>query len=79
MTTIKEFAERFDWYYDQMYRGKKELSYKYVAMGDRLLSQHDPWVGKLAKYRKDYLTSDREVAAFAMTYSYFKRKEKSKK
>lgn len=79
MVTIKEFATRFNYYYGQLYDGKMKLSDRYVRMGDRLIDQHDPMVGKLANYRHDYLMSDREVAAFGMTYAYFKRKEKTKK
>lgn len=74
MVTIKEFAKKFNDYYDRLYTGKLKQSYTAVTMGDRLINQHDPWVTKLAKHRKDYLMSDREVAAFALTYQYYKRK-----
>lgn len=83
--TTEEFVERFQGYYEGYLHGKVKESgdayYKWVEEGDKLIKKNDPWVARLIKNRPgpmgmkgDPLTSDREVAAFARTYYYYKKK-----
>lgn len=72
--TIKQFADKFDYYYQEMYKGRLDDSREWVDRGDSLLSTKNKWAIELIKYRQDYISSDRESAAFARAYYYFKKK-----
>lgn len=72
--TIKQFADKFDYYYQEMYKGRLDDSREWVDKGDALLSTKNKWAIELIKYRQDYISSDRESAAFARAYYYFKKK-----
>lgn len=72
--TIKQFADKFDYYYQEMYKGRLDDSREWVDRGDALLSTKNKWAIELIKYRQDYISSDRESAAFARAYYYFKKK-----
>lgn len=73
--TIKEFADKFDYYYEEMYEGRLDDSREWVDKGDALLKGgKNKWAIELIRYRQDYISSDRESAAFARTYYYYKKK-----
>lgn len=74
--SIKTFATIFTGVYDLYYDALCEQQTDEHAMmleGDRLMRDRAnvPLLKMLAGYRHDILTSDREVAAFAVTYNLY--------
>ena len=63
---IQKFAEQFDKEYrflydhDDMVAGYNEA----LEEGDKFIAEHGDFVGEFAKYRGDFISSDREVVAF---------------
>ena len=47
-----------------------------ISMGESLIKNESlkPLLKRLVEYRKDVFTSDRELAAFAITYKIFSQK-----
>ena len=70
--SIKTFAAIFTGVYDLYYDAPCEQTDEHAMMleGDRLMQDkaNVPLLKMLAGYRQDFLSSDREVAAFAVTY-----------
>ena len=66
--TFRYFYKAF---YETCYNGKEFR--ERVAQGDKLLRDRSltPLLVAFNDYRKDILTSDREVAAFAVTYGVY--------
>lgn len=68
------FNERFNHYYKEMYEGRLDMSREWVEKGDRILQTKKEFVSGFVKYRQDFISSDRETAALARTYDYFRKK-----
>ena len=66
-TTMNMVMNKFNEVYTFLYNNEDKIpNYKnMVALGDRMIGTHDKFVTDFIKYRGDFLTSDREVAAFA--------------
>lgn len=68
---IQKFAEQFDKEYkflydhDDMVAGYNEA----LEEGDKFIVEHGDFVGEFAKYRGDFISSDREVVAFMFALS----------
>lgn len=59
----KQFAKEYDFLYDN---GDNIAGYREaVDFFDEFLKRHSGFVGEFAKYRGDFISSDREAAAFA--------------
>lgn len=69
---MKEFAERFDRVYDVLYNAGGLIDYSDAVERFDLMSRIRPeFVAKVREfeaYRQDWITSDRECAAFVVTY-----------
>lgn len=65
--TMNMVMNKFNEVYTFLYNNEDKIpNYKdMVALGDRMIGTHDKFVTDFIKYRGDFLTSDREVAAFA--------------
>ena len=63
---IEMFKKKFDEEYDFLYKNRDQVAgfNEAVEAGDKFLNDHGDFVGKFANYRGDFITSDREVAAF---------------
>ena len=63
---IKEFHREFDDNYALLYDNKDDVeSYHDAVLAfDEFAKEHSDFVGEYAKYRHDYISSDREAAAF---------------
>lgn len=76
--SIKTFAQIFTGVYDLYYDAPYEQTDEHAMMleGDRLMQDKTnvPMLKMLAGYRQDVLTSDREVAAFAVTYNLYQQR-----
>lgn len=68
------FNERFNHYYREMYEGRLDMSREWVEKGDRILQTKREFVNDFVRYRQDIISSDRETAALARTYDYFRKK-----
>lgn len=64
----KAFREAYDEYYQNRDEGDYEEMY---AAGCQMIDDKEmhPLLSEFARYRHDYITSDREVAAFAKAYT----------
>jgi len=73
--SIKTFAQIFTGVYDLYYDARYEQTDEDAMMleGARLMQDKTnvPLLKMLADYRQDILTSDREVASFAVTYNLY--------
>lgn len=70
---IKKFYDEFNDAYEDLYNDvypPSDVS-ELVREGDAFLSSHGDFVGEFARYRQDYLTSNREIAAFMLALSRF--------
>lgn len=69
---MKEFAERFDQVYDVLYNAGGLIDYGYaVDKFEQMVRIRPAFKAKLQQfeaYRQDWITSDREAAAFAIAY-----------
>lgn len=72
--TWQVFNERFNHYYKEMYEGRLDMSREWVEKGDRLLQTKKEFVKNFVVYRQDIISSDRETAALARAYDYFRKK-----
>lgn len=63
---IKIFKKKFDEEYEFLYKNRDQVAgfNEAVEAGDKFLNEHGDFVGEFANYRGDFITSDREVAAF---------------
>lgn len=74
--SIEPFAQIFAAVYDLYYRASQQTDeYAMMLEGDRLLrdAANKPLLAMLAGHRHDIITSDREVAAFAVAYGVCQR------
>ena len=60
------FAEKFAEICDKLYESGR-TDPEAVTRGDTYIKAHPDFVGRFCRYRGDYITSDREAAAFALT------------
>lgn len=69
---MREFGRYFALQYERLYGHEESFDMaSLVGMGDRMIDNNSPLVAAFVKYRNDCLTSDREVAAFAMALQVF--------
>lgn len=73
---IADFLKKFDRNYDCLYNanrhGKEVAGQREAAMAfDYFLKQHGDFVCEFVKYRGDFISSDREAAAFMFTLDDF--------
>lgn len=70
---IHNFFEQFQKEYDFLYEnGNRVAGYaEALAAGDEFISRNQDFVGEFVRYRGDFLSSDREIAAFAFALSHF--------
>lgn len=63
---IETFEKQFDREYDLLYKSENEVAGYEEAVNafDEFVKTHGDFVGEFAKYRGDYVSSDREAAAF---------------
>ena len=75
---VKKLKELFDSEYRNLYEKKDDVpGYKdAVEEGDALIQKHPMLVSKFAAYRMDFLSSDREVAAFAFAFKKYEEEVK---
>ena len=63
---IEKFLEKFNKEYKFLYDNHDNVAGYHEALheGDKFIEQHTEFVGEFVKYRGDFISSDREVAAF---------------
>lgn len=63
---IHKFAEQFNKEYKFLYDHNNMVAGYNEALkeGDKFIAEHPEFVGEFVKYRGDFISSDREVAAF---------------
>lgn len=71
--TWEAFNKKFNYYYNEMYEGRLDDSREWVEKGDRILQTQTKFVNLFVNYRRDIISSDREVAALARAYDYFRK------
>ena len=65
---LVDLTEKLDSYYDRLYEGDTSLTAfesKACAAGDEFIKNNPDYTGLVANFRGDYISSDRETAAFA--------------
>jgi hypothetical protein len=63
---LEQFNKEYDFIYDAEERGSYVAGYdEALEYGDELIRSGADIVGKFVNYRGDFLSSDREVVAFA--------------
>lgn len=64
-----DFLNEFNKNYDAIYDGLVDYDTvdAAVSFGDEFIKTHKDFVSEFVKFRGDFLSSDREVAAFALT------------
>lgn len=64
---IKQFLKEFNQEYAFLYDHDDNVAgyYEAVRFGDEFIKTHKDFVGEFIRFRGDFLSSDREVAAFA--------------
>lgn len=70
---IHKFLEQFNKEYDFLYDNYDNVAgYKEaVAEGDEFIKKHPKFVREFVEYRGDFISSDREVAAFMFALETF--------
>jgi hypothetical protein len=63
---IHEFAKQFNKEYNFLYDHNDMVAgyNEAVEEGDKFIAEHGDFVGEFVRYRGDFISSDREVAAF---------------
>lgn len=66
---IQVFEERYNREYQFLYDNHDRVAgyAEALAEAEYFFSKHGDFVGEFARYRGDYLTSDRELVAFILT------------
>lgn len=77
---VKKLKELFDKEYKNLCEKEDNVpGYRdAVKEGDDLIQRHPMVVSKFAAYRMDFLSSDREVAAFAFAFRKYEQEVNSK-
>lgn len=70
---ISKFLDRFNENYNFLYDNSDRVAGYYEALdyGEKIMQEWPDFVGEFAKFRGDFLSSDREVAAFGFTLADF--------
>lgn len=70
---ISKFLDRFKENYNFLYDNNDRVSGYYEALdyGEKIIHEKPDFVGEFVRFRGDFLSSDREVAAFGFTMSDF--------
>lgn len=73
MINIKDFAAKFLDNYIFLYENKDNVAGfdEAISFFDNFLKTHTEFVAEFARYRGDYISSDREAAAFSFTLEDF--------
>lgn len=73
MINIKDFAVKFLDNYNFLYENKDNVAGfdEAISFFDNFLKTHAEFVAEFARYRGDYISSDREAAAFSFTLEDF--------
>lgn len=69
--SINNFLDEFEKNYDALYHGYADITpdefSDLVTIGDTFIKNNKEFVYEFVNFRGDFLSSDREIAAFAMT------------
>lgn len=69
--SINNFLDEFEKNYDALYHGYADITpdefSNLVIFGDNFVKNNKEFVYEFVNFRGDFLSSDREIAAFAMT------------
>ena len=69
---MANFARYFDLQYERLYGHEDNFDMeRLVSFGDAMIDNYSPLVSAFREYREDYLSSDREVAAFVMAMQVY--------
>lgn len=69
---IKKFLDQFNKEYEFLYNHNNVAGYnEAVTAFDEFLPNHKEFVSEFVKYRGDFVSSDREAAAFMFALSVF--------
>lgn len=68
MYEFKDLLKNFTRAYEYLYECSDQIPFyeHMLKLGDEFIEEHGDFVGEFAKFRGDYISSDREVVAFAM-------------
>ena len=74
---IHEFLDRFNEEYEFLYNAKDRVAgyREAVTAFDKFLKTNREFVGEFVEYRKDFISSDREAAAFMFTLESITHRE----
>jgi hypothetical protein len=67
---LETFTNSYRWLYDN--NDNFPLYKEYLKLGDELIEKFGDFVGEFAKFRGDYISSDREVVALVMALQMVK-------
>ena len=70
---IAKFWDRFKENYNFLYDNNDRVAGYYEALdyGEKIIHEKPDFVGEFVRFRGDFLSSDREVAAFGFTLADF--------
>ena len=70
---IEEFLQKFNQEYSFLYEHKDNVAgyREAVEYGDHFISKNKDFVAEFVKYRGDFISSDREVAAFMFAMEHY--------
>ena len=68
---IKSFLAAYNAEYEALYKNHIAGEQEAAAAFDEFCEKHGDFVGEFARYRGDYITSDREAAAFMFALEQF--------
>ena len=70
---FSKFLDRFKENYNFLYNNNDHVAGYYEALdyGEKIIHEKPDFVGEFARFRGDFLSSDREVAAFGYTLADF--------
>lgn len=66
---LKIYGENYEWLYDH-YDAPSGLDSALTRAGDLAIKSNPEFASVFCEMRGDFMTSDREVAAFAMTFPH---------
>lgn len=73
MMNIKKFLEKFNAEYEFLYENNDNVAGYREAVNafDEFAKDHQQFVGEFVNYREDFISSDREAAAFMFALETF--------